>query len=307
MKIQSLSIVVPGGCVNNCPCCVSKLHTDTDKYENQIEDNYQFEALYSSDFKDALEFARDNGCNVMMFTGDGEPLMNRDFMRKVVDLNDKLSKPFHWNEIQTTGVFLLDKAENGGEKNLRWLRDFIRIKIISLSLFNLFDSKENEKCTRPKTKKAFVDIDATCSAIKKYNFGLRLSINLYNYYDNINPEKIFQRAKELGANQITFRVLYNIENPTNEEERKINNWIIENRCAEETVQKINNYIKEHGKPLERLPFGAIRYSVHGMSCVVDDDCMNSNGKEITDQVKYLILRPDCKLYTKWDDEGSMIF
>ena len=26
-----------------------------------------------------------------------------------------------------------------------------------------------------------------------------------------------------------------------------------------------------------------------------------------DAVKYLILRPNCKLYSKWDDKGSLIF
>ncbi len=307
MEIQSLSIVVPGGCINNCPCCVSKLHTDTDTYENQLEENYQFEALYSSDFKDALEFARDNGCNAMMYTGDGEPLMNKGFMRKVVEINNQLTKPFRWNEIQTTGVFLLEKAKNGGEKNLRWLRDYVRIKMISLSVFNPFDSDENAKCTRPKSPKAYVDIDATCAAIKKYNFGLRLSINLYNYYDGLDPAKIFEKAKQLGANQITFRVLYNVDNPQTPAEKEINDWIIANKCSEDTIQSINEYIKYHGRPLERLPFGAIRYSVHGMSCVVDDDCMDSKTEEIKNQVKYLILRPDCKLYTRWDDEGSMLF
>lgn len=307
MQIQSLSIVVPGGCPNNCPCCVSKLHTDIDNYKNQLEENYQFEELYSKDFKDALEFARDNGCNVMMFTWDGEPIINKPFMRKVVELNNQLRKPFRWNEIQTTGVFLLDKWENGWEKNLRWLRDYVRIKMISLSVFNPFDSDENSKCTRPKSPKAYVDIPATCAAIKKYNFGLRLSINLYNFYDNIKAEKIFQKAKELWASQITFRVLYSVDSPQTAQEKEINSRIIQNKCSAKAVEEINKYIKKHWRPLERLPFGAIRYSVHGMSCVLDDDCMNSKTQEVKDQVKYLILRPDCKLYTKWDDEGSMLF
>ncbi len=307
MEIQSVSILVPGGCPNSCACCVSKLHSDTDSYQNQLEDNYQFEALYSQDYKDALEFARDNGCNVMMYTGDGEPLMNKNFIRKVVELNKQLDKPFRWSEIQTSGVFLLEKADNGGEKNLRWLRDYVRVKIVSLSVFNPFDSKENEKCLRPKNAKAFVDVERTCVAIKKYNFGLRLSLNLYDAYNTIPTEQIFARAKQLGANQITFRVLYNIDEPQTAGEKSINDWILEHRADDSVVENINAYIKKHGRPLERLPFGAIRYSVHGMSCVVDDDCMNSNPDEIKNQVKYLVLRPDCHVYTKWDDEGSMMF
>ena len=30
-------------------------------------------------------------------------------------------------------------------------------------------------------------------------------------------------------------------------------------------------------------------------------------KYIKNEVKYIILRPDCKLYTKWDDAGSLLF
>lgn len=306
MKIQSLSIVVPGACVNSCACCVSKLHTDSDFYKNQIEKNYQFEALYEQDYMDALNFARDNGCNTLMFTGDGEPLINKTFIRKVVDLNKRLTMPFRWMEIQTSGVFLLEEAENGGQKNLRWLRDFVRVKTISLSLFNIFDSELNAAYSRPKNEKAFVKIDETCASIRKYDFNLRLSLNMVDYYNDKSPAEIFERAKALGANQITFRVLYNNDLPQNDAEKEIAGWIIKHKATDEKIKEINEYIKKNGRLLEVLPFGAYRYSVHGMSCVVDDDCMNTNSGP-KEEVKYLILRPNCKLYTKWDDEGSILF
>ncbi|AHB41604.1 hypothetical protein P148_SR1C00001G0815 [candidate division SR1 bacterium RAAC1_SR1_1] len=305
--MQSISVVVPGGCPNRCKCCVSKLHTDGENvYRNQIEKNYQFEDLYQNDYYDAMSFARDNGCNTMMYTGDGEPLMNKGFIRKVVEINKQLNQPFRWNEIQTTGVFLTKKSEeNGGETNLRWLRNYVRIKTISLSLFNIFDSNKNAEYSQPQSKAAFVDIEKTCKAIKKYDFTLRLSLNMVDFYNDVTPEEIFQRARELGANQITFRVLYNIDNPTNKEEQEISDWIREHKVKDEKIQEINDYIKKHGRILEQLPFGAYRYSLHGMSVVVDDDCMST--KEGTKEVKYLVLRPNCKVYTKWDDEGSIIF
>ena len=49
----------------------------------------------------------------------------------------------------------------------------------------------------------------------------------------------------------------------------------------------------------------ISYSVMGMSTVVDEDCMAKN--EEKQSWKYLILRPNCKLYTQWDDKGSLLF
>jgi len=308
MKIQSLSIVVPGGCVNDCACCVSKLHTDgEDVYKNQIEKNYQFEDLYQSDYVDAMSFARDNGCNTIMYTGDGEALLNMGFIRKVVEINKQLEQPFRWSELQTTGVYLLKKsAENGGEVNLRWLRNYVRVKTISLSLFNIFDSDLNAAYSKPKVKLAFVDVDKTCLHIKKYDFTLRLSLNMVDYYNDVTPEQIFERARQLGANQVTFRVLYNIDHPSNKKEKKISDWIREHRVKDEKIQEINEYIRTHGQILEQLPFGAYRYSLHGMSVVLDDDCM-SKGNDKKEDVKYLVLRPNSKLYTKWDDEGSIIF
>ena len=307
MKVQSLSIVVPAGCTNNCRFCVSKLHNeDSKKYVNQIEKNFQFKRLYKNDYIDALSFSRDNGCNTMMFTGDGEAILNRNFMEMVSDLNEKLSSPFRWIELQTSGVFLTEKAENGGEKNLRWLRDDIRVKTISLSLSSIWSSEQNAEYNRPN-RNAHVNIEETCEAIKKYDFTLRLSLNMTDFYNDKTPKEIFERAKELGANQITFRVLYNVNNPQDEKEQEINDWIDLHRCNLGKINEINEYIKQHGKPLERLPFGAIRYSLHGMSVVLDNDCMNSNTEHLKDEVKYLILRPDCKLYTKWDDKGSCLF
>jgi hypothetical protein len=68
--------------------------------------------------------------------------------------------------------------------------------------------------------------------------------------------------------------------------------------------RLSEYIEHKGRPLNRLPFGAMKYSIMGMSTVVDDNCMNKGEK--TD-LKYVILRRNCKLYSEWDDAASLIF
>ena len=75
------------------------------------------------------------------------------------------------------------------------------------------------------------------------------------------------------------------------------------------MKEIDLYIRSEGNQLERLSFGAIRYSVNGISCVVDDNCMGKTVevKEVKEDIKYFILRPNCKLYTRWDDSGSLWF
>lgn len=69
MRIQSLSIVVPNKrCVNSCDFCVSRMHGED--YPNMLDENLPFYDLYKRDYVRRLEFARDNGCNTVMLTGE---------------------------------------------------------------------------------------------------------------------------------------------------------------------------------------------------------------------------------------------
>jgi len=295
MEIQTLSIVVPAACPNRCRFCVSALHTD-EEYSNQIENNRRFKALYREDFKKRLSFARDNGCNTIIYTGDGEPVTNMNFLENAATWNDELGQPFRWMELQTSGTTIDDEK-------LRWLRNMIGISTISLSLSSIWDSHQNADYNRTP-EKLKVDIDRICAEIKKYDFNLRLSLNMTDFYNGYKPEDIFSRVKKLGADQVTFRVLYSSMNPQTKEEQEINSWIGEHSCDTQILDEVRKYIQKNGRKLEKLPYGALRYSVNDISTVIDQDCMSTEVKEI---LKYLILRPNCKLYTKWDDVGSLLF
>lgn len=288
MKIQSLSVCVPAACLNECEFCVAKMHRED--YLNQIEKNIRFQDLYESDYMKRLMFARDNGCNVIILTGDGEPLLNKIFLKQFANWNKRIPDSFKWIEIQTSGTKL-------DEEMLRFLRNTVGVNTISLSISSL-ESKKNAEYN--VTKEGYeIDIDDLCSEIKRYDFNLRLSLNMTKVYDSLEVSHIFDKCKRLGANQITYRVLYESNNNTEQDK-----WIKKNRCSDKKIKEINKYVLENGKKLEKLPFGAIKYSVNEMSVVVDDDCMST---EASDVAKYLILRPDCKLYSKWDDKGSLVF
>jgi sulfatase maturation enzyme AslB (radical SAM superfamily) len=291
MKIQSLSVCVPASCLNKCKFCVAHMHKD--EYTNQIEGNRRFYDLYRNDYLKRMQFARDNGCNTVILTGDGEPLLNRNFLKDFGLMNKELDSPFRWIELQTSGTLLDDEY-------LRFLRNHVGVNTISLSLSSIFDSKKNAEYNG--TKEGYeVDIDHLCSEIKRYDFNLRLSLNLTDVYDGDfdSISRIFARAKDLGADQITFRVLYMSDHKTEE-----NDWIAKHSASPQFVANVREYIIKFGRPLEILPFGARRYSVHGISTVLDDDCMS---QEVKDAVKYLVLRPNAKLYSRWEDRGSLIF
>lgn len=290
MDVESLSIVVPNkSCVNNCKFCVSKMNCED--YSNMMNENLPFYDLYERDYIKRMEFARDNGCNTVMLTGNSEPQQNRTFLQRFGTMNNNLSKPFRKIELQTTGV-LLDSAY------LRFLRNHVGVNTISLSVSSL-DNEQNMKYNGTP-ERLMVDIQALCSEIKRYDFNLRLSLNMTDFYNDMSAESIFEYCKNvLGADQITFRVLYTSDNSSPQDL-----WILQHRVNDSKVDEINQYIKDNGRELEKSIYGFTKYSVDEMSTVLDTDCMSSEAK---DSLRYMILRENCKLYSKWDDKGSLIF
>lgn len=290
MDIQSLSICVPArGCPNKCRFCVA--HMQKNPYANQIEENERFHDLYKNDYKKRLRFARDNGCNTVILTGDGEPAVNRRFLDSFSEWNQSLPSPFGWVEIQTSGVTI-------DESSLRYLRNTVGVNTIALSLSDMFSNEQNQDYNRtPENLK--IDIERLCMEIKRYDFNLRLSLNMTDAYNDRSAIDIFARLHELQADQVTFRVLYSSGQNTPEDE-----WTHEHKVNDRVISALVNHIKTHGRPLETLPFGAIRYSVDGISTVIDDDCMSTMPKNT---IRYLVLRENCKLYSKWDDKGSLVF
>lgn len=334
MEIQSLSVVVPGKCVNDCAYCVSQMHESP--YVNRVGKCPRMEDdVAEQDYIDRLAFARDNGCNVAVLTGACEPLQRMDFLRWFDRVNKGLPKPFRWLELQTTGVLLDDEK-------LTFLKQ-MGVKTIALSVAHLFDDETNCQIEGVNPKLAF-RLDDLAAKIRAHNFGLRICVNLTNLYTAYLPESIFRRCKELGAHQVMLRQMF--EGPGNTAKDE---WIRQHTMsaaptvlwnvatgerkgigyalahADEidlrggdfwldfigkrrdpglTVWDLNQYIR-HGRPLEPLPFGAMRYSVQGMSTVLDSDCMSEESE--TSVIRYLVLREDCHLYTKWDDQGSFLF
>lgn len=277
MKIQSLSIVVPSEpCVNNCKFCVSRTHHEN--YRGDF-DNVQFLRR--------MAFARDNGCNTVMLTGVNEPQQNMPFLKNFGMLNRQLNKPFRWIEMQTAGTYLT-------KENLDDLYNLVGVSTISLSLSSLDDKKNMAYTGAP----VLMSIEDMCKAIVDKGFNLRLSLNMTDAME-IDPVKTFDIAHHLGADQVTFRVLYKGENDCPQ-----NRWITEHAMPGEIILGYKNYVKTNGRKLDVLEFGQVRYDVNGISVVIDDDCMSVVPKE---ELKYLVLRPNCKLYSKWDSVASLIF
>ena len=284
-------MVVPNkGCVNSCRFCVSRMNKD--EYPNMLNENLPFYDLYEKDYTRRLEFARDNGCNTVMLTGDSEPQQNRSFLQRFGTMNATLSSPFRWIEMQTTGTMI-------DAPYLRFLRNHVGVSTISVSISS-FDDNENNEIIRTQEKHRIV-LDDFCKEVKRYDFNLRLSVNLTDRFDQYaeRPHSFFEKCKDLGADQVTLRILYGGDGQSEQAE-----WLKNHSICQEAGYALTQCVLHHGRALEQLEYGRIKYSILGMSTVIDNDCMSQTA---SDSYKYLILRPDCKLYSKWDDRGSLVF
>jgi MoaA/NifB/PqqE/SkfB family radical SAM enzyme len=297
MQFQTLSVVVPTGrCVNACPFCVSRMHESP--YEWILEESVtskEKQEAYFRQYKRRLQFAQDNGSNTIVFTGTAEPIQNKKFIKRVVEINESIRKPFQWLEIQTTGVYLLHQ-QLPPYTNLDFLYD-LGLSTIALSIVDPFSDENNLK-TMGVLPKLHFSLEELTKAIKDKGFNLRLCFNLTQALapEHRNMIALINRAKELGADQLTLRQMYHSQECKSNEDL----WVRDN------LLQIHNSLPEMGnvRLLEPLPTGAKRYSVNGISVVYDDDCMSYAPAEV---VRYLILQPNAKLYTKWDDPASLVF
>jgi len=134
--------------------------------------------------------------------------------------------------------------------------------------------------------------------VKELGFNLRLSLNLVNDFDEYEVNNVIDKCKNLGADQVTFRKLYK-----SELNNDIDEWIEENN-SKSFYDKLVSFVKENGRFLGILPFGAKIFDIKEMSICIDQDCMS---EEVKDTYKYLILRENAKLYTNWWTKASLVF
>lgn len=276
MKVQSLSVSIPAVCPNNCKFCISRM-----RGANQIKQNLR----EPEQIMFRLQYARDEGATTMVITSTGEPLTNLEYIKSIININRTIRTPFHKIELQTSGSSL--------ERNFQEIKS-LGIQTISLSVADIFDQERNNELMGMDT-----NTSKLCQIIKEAGFNLRISLNMVK--PSKHPKEYFDQLSQLGANQVTFRYLFATESDPPTEMEKITREI---RIEKPSLRLMEDVISTNGTALEKLPFGVTRYSYRGISTVIDEDCMNKSAKN---QLKYLILKPNNKLYTKWDDDASLVF
>ena len=296
MKIQSLSIVVPSnGCINKCPFCVSRM-VGSNGYENLMDINHPHYDINVREYLKRMRFVADNGCQTLMLTGTAEPQQNKQFLATFALLHQQIGSPFTNIEMQTTGMTLEDN-----DNYIRFLRNFVGVNTVALSI-NSLKLDENYKilghneCEEPRV----LFLHRLCPELKQYDFNIHCCFNLSDCFNDVKVEYLFNEAKKtFKADQITFRKLY-ASDTTTEQGR----WVTDLQPSLSFLNNLLEYLEQFpitGKTM----YGAEIRDINGMSVVFDRDCMGKNPE--TDVKKYLILRPNCKLYSQWDSKASLVF
>lgn len=307
MNIQSLSVCVPAKrCINDCKFCCSKMHGGD--YTDRFTD-ISSTMSYIEDMKKRLQYARDNGCNTLMLTGNNEPQQNDNFLRVLGVVNQSLRNPFLNIEMQTSGAFI-------DEAKLDFLKS-VGVTTVAISVACLTNDELNREIIQTSDKN--LNIRRLCKWIKARNMNLRLCLNMNDFMSEkvsqidedefFSPspdeaiEQIMAWCTEFGADQITCRALWTSEDGTEQSD-----WI--KKCVTKKtfkfIKRFKELVKETGRYLDTLEYGSDRYDFRGFSTVVDEDSM-AQSEEKKESVKYLILRPDGHLYSKWDSKASLIF
>lgn len=301
MNIQSISVCVPAKrCINDCKFCCSKMHAAD--YEDRFTKLNTYDD-YINDMRKRLEYARHNGCNTCMLTGNNEPQQNKEFLRIFAEINRSLSAPFLNIEMQTSGAYIDDGM-------LNFLKNTVGVTTIAISVACISNPEKNIELIQTPDKN--LNISKLAESIKAKNMNLRICLNMNDHMlDGCNSmedpeeavEDIVSRCKYLNADQITCRALWTSEDGTSQAE-----WINQNvtSLTHDVIKEFKKQVKEDGKYLDTLEYGADRYDFKGFSTVIDEDSM-AQSQEKKDSVKYLILRPNGKLYSKWDSKASLIF
>lgn len=296
MDIQSFSVVVPNKeCINKCPFCVSRM-VNSNIYPNKMDVCHPTYDYNVKEYMRRMQYVANTGCQTLILTGTSEPQQNKQFLNTFALIHRLLGKPFTNIEMQSTGMLLDD------QNYLRFLKNFVCVNTMALSISAPVPKYNAQIIGHPfdGSYGRSVDFVQVIKLMKQYGFNIRLCFNLSDYFKFENVPGFFDWCSDsLQVDQVTFRVLYSSDAKTPQAK-----WIKEHMIIKDSLKRLTSFLMKFEPVGETLYGASIRY-VNGMSVIFDDDCMGKNPTRSA--MKYLILRPNCKLYASWDNPASLVF
>lgn len=263
------------------------------QYQNKMDINDPHYDINVREYMRRMQFVANSGCETVMLTGTSEPQQNKQFLATFALLNAMIKKPFENIEMQTTGLFL-----NGNRDYVRFLRNFVGVNTIALSV-NALNDDENNAILGHGLSDRNVILGSLCDLLHEYDFNIRFCFNLSSRFNCVSAIDCLNYAKQCHSSQVTFRVLY-----TSDENTEQGKWIREN-----SFTRGSEYSSEIGslKNVGKNVYGTELKDYDGMSVFFDSNCIGKHKNISAPDAKHYILCPNCKLYSSWDTEASLVF
>jgi len=118
-------------------------------------------------------------------------------------------------------------------------------------------------------------------------------------------ETFLTLCKVFEIDQLSFRA---VVKPNHTAPNNASKWIDENAKPEfvdNYVRNIMSDMKEKGRFLRNLPYGAKLYDCDGISTTYFEYCIQDNSGE--NDIRSLIFQENGNLYTTWNSEASKLF
>lgn len=285
LNITPLYVIVPGKeCELPCAHCLArKYKQETGSCLDETSSHY---SICKQDFYNRMSFARDIGCNALFLIGDCEPQKNRVYLERIALVNNSLQRPYRILELTTSGRGL-------NKEYLYFLRSVVNITTIDLNIASFDDEQNQELAGMSEEDKIFL-LPLT-QLISDLRFNLHSHIFLSNYFDKYErkPEQFFRDCQTLyGADYLSIHSL-----------PAVNGWLEDRRANPTILPELHEYVKARGKPMDSAIFMSYNkiYALDNMMVIVDTDPVD----KIPPQS--LVLHPDGRLYSQWQNSADLIF
>ena len=283
IEATNLTICVPyRGCDKNCEYCVSKMTGYTKTNINAMYRNLDA----------VIKTANNARVFSVIFTGKGEPFLNRDFLFNFL----YRFKDFP-TEIQTNGKFLNTMLSTQHKDDY--------LKLLTDNYVNVIAFSIDQMATIDEYNNMFKLLDDT-------GIMVRVCINVTAKLGGITFNELFHKVKETTASQILVRKVSVPDKVVKSEEAaNTMHWInayahtdLYTNMHDEYTFMLHRSVPK-GSKIRELPHGAVVWELDDISVCFSDYCIQEANN--TKDIRSLIWEEDGSVRTSWGKPGSKLF
>ena len=288
MKIQTMSLVTPAGCNAKCPYCVGRMTT-------QINNDSSFSSglcgIYIQNLLKGIQLAKISGVASVIITGKGEPTL---FPLYVEDYIRYCDKQFPFIELQTNGILFADSEHEIWHSLKKWKEMGLTHVAVSIA--------HNDPALNKKIFGTGYNLDVLIERLHDIGLTVRINCIMVKYYiDNlVAVQGLIDWAKRNKVDQLTIRP---VAVPDSSVDTATSDWTQDHLMSNDDTKHINQYIKQYGTRILRLPHGAEVFDVFGQNVCITD-CLTYD--ENPDELRQIIFMPNGNLRYSWQHEGAIL-